>query len=141
MKYKNRKHLQRALNRELRKMNTSLREDDLWLGRFEVRQIRAGYEHWSDGSGGILYATVRMVDKATGYYKDNFIEVFCVGKFYPWHLWEKMNKFIIEDSGAWGNGRPDAENYLNKKVPDEIWTKPYNWHVSEKYWDNGRNVG
>lgn len=37
MIYKYKKKLQRKMNRDIKKVNQTIREDDLWKGRFEIR--------------------------------------------------------------------------------------------------------
>ena len=99
---KMRKEYQRQFTRLLRQANRVIREDDLWLGRVEVRQISARWEEFSDGSGGILHTVLRCIDKKTRQYKDYCLE------YAPWmHTinWkismEILNRFFVEDLDYW----------------------------------------
>ena len=107
---KMRKEYQRQFTRLLRQANRVIREDDLWLGRVEVRQISARWEEFSDGSGGILHTVLRCIDKKTRQYKDYTLE------YAPWmHTinWkismEILNRFFIEDLDVWRTGNPREE--------------------------------
>ena len=107
---KMRKEYQRQFTRLLRQANRVIREDDLWLGRVEVRQISARWEEFSDGSGGILHTVLRCIDKKTRQYKDYCLE------YAPWmHTihWkismEILNRFFVEDLDVWRTGNPREE--------------------------------
>ena len=107
---KMRKEYQRQFTRLLRQTNRVIREDDLWLGRVEVRQISAHWEEFSDGSGGILHTVLRCIDKKTRQYKDYCLE------YAPWmHTihWkismEILNRFFVEDLDVWRTGNPREE--------------------------------
>jgi hypothetical protein len=66
----NRKKHQRAINRVLRRINKSIENDELWHGRFVVRQITSRFEHFEDKSGSVLWVLIRFVDKKTGIVMD-----------------------------------------------------------------------
>ena len=107
---KMRKEYQRQFTRLLRQANRVIREDDLWLGRVEVRQISARWEEFSDGSGGILHTVLRCIDKKTRQYKDYTLE------YAPWMhtiYWkismEILNRFFVEDLDVWRTGNPREE--------------------------------
>ena len=59
---KMRKEYQRKFTKLLKQTNRVIQEDDLWLGRVEVRQISARWQEFSDGSGGILHTVLRCID-------------------------------------------------------------------------------
>ena len=60
----NQKRHQRAINRLVRDLNKNLEQDDLWLGRFVVRQIESPqWIRYEDGSGAELYVTLELVDR------------------------------------------------------------------------------
>ena len=67
---KNRKTHQRALNRMIRAFNKSLEQDDLWCGRFVVRQYEDSPQwcRYRDGSGAELWVKLKFIDRATGRY-------------------------------------------------------------------------
>ena len=62
---KMRKKYQRKFTNLLREANNAIKDDELWLGRVEVRQISARWQRFEDNSGGILYAVLRCIDKKT----------------------------------------------------------------------------
>lgn len=99
MKDKQRKKAQRAINKNVRKMNKNIQEDNLWRGRFVFRQIDANWERFEDNSGGILRVIIQARDLKTGKYWDFDIDNYDRG----WHLFEKANKFIVDFSGVWDN--------------------------------------
>ena len=80
-------------------MNKNLREDELWRGRFYVRQMQAFWERFDDGSGGIFVARLQIRDLKTGTYWNFSVDNYDSG----YKLWDKVNKFIVEDSGVWKN--------------------------------------
>ena len=110
---KKKKH-QRYINRRVRIMNKVIEEDELWRGRFFIRQV--GSPQWyeyEDGSGGEYYVTLRFYDKKTLKYADLF------GNANEWchlnasRLWTTMNDFITKDINVWENEDPrtDKEDY------------------------------
>ena len=99
MKDKQRKKAQRGLNKRVRHFNKALLNDNLWRGRFIVHQIQDFWERFDDGSGGILTVVLEIRDLKTGLYQDFIIDNYDRG----WKLFEKVNKFISEDSGVWNN--------------------------------------
>lgn len=109
----NRKVHQRALNAMVRRLNKSLLEDDLWQGRFYVKQ--APYTHWwqyEDKSGWNLHVTLEFHDRVTG-------TVWRIGNdvnyFLMWngtHLFWDANEFITERVPTWeSNPRPGTPEY------------------------------
>jgi len=99
MKNKIRKHEQRKINHYVRMLNKNILNDNLWRGRFIVRQIQDFWEAFDDGSGGVLTVVLEIRDLKTGVYQGFFIDNFDKG----WKLFEKVNKFIVEYSGVWNN--------------------------------------
>ena len=84
---KMRKEYQRQFTKKLRETNRAIREDNLWLGRVEVRQISARWEEFSDGSGGILHTVLRCIDKKTRQYKDYCLEYIVVLVYHTLHTY------------------------------------------------------
>ena len=99
MRDKMQKKAQSKINKNIRALNKNLKEDDLWRGRFYVRQVAASWSKFDDGSGGILDARVEIRDLKTGMYKSFIIDNYDIG----WHLWTNVNDFIVEDSHVWDN--------------------------------------
>lgn len=64
-----RKVHQRQINHYVRMMNQNLKNDPLWQGRFEVRQVGpTSFFHYDDHSGAALIVTLQIIDKVTGDY-------------------------------------------------------------------------
>lgn len=136
MKNRMRKQYQKKLTAALKGINRNIRNDDLWLGRFEARQGRTNWHEWDDKSGGILYCTIRLVDKATGYYKDYVYDYY--GKYCNWKLWEMVNKFITVDCAVWRSGDPreQVQDYRRIGVPQELLNAEVNYFLKEEYFKN-----
>lgn len=58
-----RRTYQRKLNKLIKEVNKNIANDNLWRGRFEIRQKDAWFEKFEDGSGGILFTVLRLYDK------------------------------------------------------------------------------
>ena len=115
---KMRKEYQRQFTRKLREVNKVIREDDLWLGRVEVRQISARWEEFEDGSGGVLHAVLRCIDKKTRQYKDYCLEYAPWMRTFSWKMsMDILNKFFVEDLDVWRTGNPRDEIFDWTKVP------------------------
>ena len=99
MKNKQRKREQRKINKYVKALNKGILQDNLWRGRFIVRQIGAYWEAFEDGSGGVLTVVLEIRDLKTGLYQDFIIDNYDRG----WKLFEKVNRFIVEYSGVWNN--------------------------------------
>lgn len=113
---KMRKEYQRQFTRKLREANRAISEDDLWLGRVEVRQISARWEEFEDGSGGILHTVLRCIDKKTRQYKDYCLEYAPWISTMNWKIsMDILNKFFVDDLDVWRNEKP------RKEIQD--WTK------------------
>ena len=99
----NRKRHQRALNREIRAFNKSLERDDLWLGRFVVRQIDSPQMvRYADGSAVDLYVKLVFIDRATGRtYKTGYVTAWGLTKWDGYEIWRKMNWLITEEWPVW----------------------------------------
>ena len=133
-----RKAYQRKLNKLLSTVNKSIREDDLWKGRFEVRQMYSNWNEFSDGSGGSLFVILRWRDKKTKYYYDY---TFDYGSYYwaPFvdhHIFIMANDFITQKVGVWQNDpeRPTYKNavdYTNAYISNEAFREgEYNFYLS-----------
>ena len=115
---KMRKEYQRQFTRKLREANKVIREDNLWLGRVEVRQISARWEEFEDGSGGILHTVLRCIDKKTRQYKDYCLEYAPWLRTINWKIsMDILNKFFVEDLDVWRTGNPRDEIQDWTKIP------------------------
>ena len=100
----NRKVHLRAINRLVRRFNKALEEDDLWLGRFMVRQTYSPqWIRYDDGSGAELFVHLIFIDRATGRY---YVRAYTVNEWRGiygtgYRLWETMNWLITEHWDVW----------------------------------------
>lgn len=140
MRDKQRKKAQKQINRKVRDLNKNIQEDNLWKGRFEVRQKEAKWEDFWDGSGGELYITLRFYDKKTGYYKDRLFDTVYPGRnlFFNHQLFVAMNEFIINDCDVWNEDPSPRESekfvvdYTKKHITDSIMNKEFNYFLSKE---------
>ena len=105
----NRQKHQRRINHFMRLMNKNIENDNLWRGRFVVRQSCAQWLPYEDNSGWELYVGLKFIDKKTGYtyqYPMRSVNSICWGNAY--RIWEKMNDFIIEKCQVWEKEGRDA---------------------------------
>lgn len=109
MRNKNQKRLQNWANKRIKTMNQTIKKDNLWIGRFFAHQIYSKYDHFEDGSGGILFILLRFEDKKTKITKDKWFEIFCKNPFFGSDLFFTMNDFIIDTVKVWENENPYAE--------------------------------
>lgn len=115
---KMRKEYQRQFTQKLREANKVIKEDDLWLGRVEVRQISARWEEFEDGSGGILHTILRCIDKKTRQYKDYCLEYAPWMRTINWKMsMDILNKFFVEDLDVWRTENPRDEIFDWTKIP------------------------
>lgn len=105
----NRRNHQRWLNTFIRTANRAIENDDLWLGRFYVRQKATAMEWFEDKSGGLLHCALEFVDRKTGHTKMWYTDCLEVN----WHYWWEMNRFIVEDCDVWHEDPDPCENRID----------------------------
>lgn len=84
------------------RVSHNLEKDPLWRGRFYVRRIKSDMEWFHDGSGGLLYLTIRIYDKKTHKRKDIRTDALDMQS----HMFFWLNDFICEDVKVWDNEKP-----------------------------------
>ena len=98
-----RKVHQRALNRAVRAFNKQLEQDDLWNGRFIVRQYGDSPQwcRYEDGSGAELRVKLKFIDRATGryYVGAHTVNEWCA--FNGSRIRKIMNWVITKHWGVW----------------------------------------
>ena len=110
----NKKRHQREINRLVREANKSIEKDDLWYGRFCIKQVESPQWHvYEDKSGAEYFVHLKFIDKCTGRY---WIQAETVnhwrGSFgNGWRIWDKMNWFIVEHCNVWDESLAKARNY------------------------------
>ncbi|HAH17790.1 MAG TPA: hypothetical protein DCL29_02070 [Eubacterium sp.] len=99
MRNKLRKKYQKRVNKLIKEVNKSIKEDPLWNGRFVFHIMDSYFERFEDGSGGLLYVVVRGYDKKDEYHKDytlEYIPYLRLGAKYD--IWQIANNFITKDT-------------------------------------------
>ena len=109
----NRKTHQRAINRAVRAFNKRLELDDLWLGRFVVRQYEDSpqWRKYEDGSGAELWVKLKFIDRATGryYVGAHTVNEWC--SFNGSRIWRLMNWLITRHWDVWKEDFARERNY------------------------------
>lgn len=122
-----RKVHQRALNRAIRAFNKSLEKDDLWCGRFMVRQYDSPqWRRYEDGSGAELWVKLKFIDRATGRY---YVGAHSVNEWIfggGSRVWYLMNWLITEHWDVWKEPLARERNYdawreYNRTTRKEVW--------------------
>lgn len=109
MKSMKRKNHQRWFNQYCRYINKQIENDDLWLGRFCVKQMSTHMNWFNDKSGGIMYAKLIMWDKKT-----NIVRVgWYSGLDMDWKFWYDFNDFIIRDCKVWEEEPDPRDNRID----------------------------
>lgn len=147
MLYKIRKKAQKMLNKRVDILNKAIEKDELWQGRFSVRQRAADWVQFSDGSGGELFASLRFYDKKTGYYHDWPVSALYPngGKFVDCHLAVAMNEFIVNYCDVWSETPSPREesfkrDYTNVNIPDIVMKRPANYYLNKEAFFNEENI-
>ena len=120
----NKKKHQRAMNRLVRSFNKALEQDDLWCGRFVIRQVYSPQWHeYDDGSGAEYFVHLKFIDRCTGQYYIAADQVNCWRglRANGYKLWEKVNWLITEHWDIWNEPlarerRMDEWREYNKNV-------------------------
>ena len=104
----NRKCHQRQVNKVFRAVNKNIERDDLWQGRFVVRQQASYFIQYEDKSGCYLVVVYDFLDKKTGQVSRTYYEPdYSLSMFGGTKLFMQMNDFIVLDCDVW--------NVKNKK--------------------------
>ena len=115
----NRKVHQRAVNAVVRAINENVKNDDLWQGRFFIRQYNAQVASYGDGSGMELFIQLRLYDHKTKKYKPIWVRSNEIITWGGYKVWEAMNTFIVEDIDVWRNESPRVGKTDWRKVSKE----------------------
>lgn len=106
--------LQRRVNAVVRRQNKALEEDNLWCGRFVVRQKQAVIHEYSDKSGWHGHFVMRIYDKKTGLYKEECFDHYDF--MHGWKFWSFVNDFIVQDVKVWEeNPSPHDKDFVPKR--------------------------
>ena len=130
----NRKKHQRRMNKYVREINKNIANDDLWRGRFVIRQKdNPGFYIYDDKSGAVMpHVHLVITDLKTGERYDKWDSDNGWCHFNGAHIWEFANRAITEIFGVWyvqddpRSHRDDPDyDFRNPKVIDK-WKKE--WH-------------
>lgn len=116
MLYKQRKRIQRKVNRLVREMNKAIEKDELWLGRFYARQTQSYWIEYDDHSGGNLLVYLVFYDRKTGKTLTDYFHYFSGGSdiISSNYLYRAMNSFIVDYCKVWNaNPAPSYQNAIN----------------------------
>ena len=110
-----RKVHQRAINKIVRNLNQTIEQDELWKGRYCVRQYKSWWiSYQEEPTYHFLCTQFIFYDKKTN--KTFVTDIKSVNTWMFLHgfkLWQAMNDFII-NSGVWEEDpRPTRENTQN----------------------------
>ena len=102
MKTLDRKKAQRRVNHVIREINDGILKDNLWNGRFYIRQLASWIRPWQDNSGltGIIHC--EFIDLKSGFTKEYWFDLIDFEKPFVSHIWWTMNSFITEEAPVWG---------------------------------------
>ena len=108
----NRKKQQRAMNKLVREVNKVIEQDNLWCGRFYIRQFDARFMIFPDKSGADLFVGLAFIDKKTKVTYKTY-ETVNHWRFYNGaNLYWAMNEFIVNRAGVWQeNPRPGSKEW------------------------------
>lgn len=104
-----RRNHQRWFNQYCRYVNKQIENDDLWLGRFYVKQIKTEMDWFDDKSGGLMYAQLIMCDRKTNITRIGWYS----GLEMNWKFWYDFNNFIIQDCKVWEEEPSPYDNRID----------------------------
>lgn len=108
---------QSRVNKILREVNANVSADELWRGRFYVKQIDRRTRVWCDGSGIYMTVVLKFYDKKTHQAAIAYCDV---SQFFASHMWLAMNSFIVEEIAVWDNESRDEVYHKDKTVYSTI---------------------
>lgn len=134
----NRKKYQRMVNKYVRKINHNVEKDDLWRGRFYMRQVGSPrFIIYEDKSGGDLENVhLIVVDRLTGNEVHGWDSANGWCYFNGSKIWQFMNDAIVEKFDVWhkdNNPRDLRDN------PDYDFTNPKVRNKWKKEWKTNGN--
>lgn len=102
-KNKELKKIQHRANKEIREINKILLEDDLWKGRFYIKQINRIDRFYSDHSGYSILFIFEIKDLKTNLSKNIYYHMNSgyANIRFSWGLFEEINEFIVTDCEVW----------------------------------------
>ena len=96
------KKIQRQVNTIIKSFNQNILKDELWKGRFIIRQIQRYDMRWYDGSGYISNYLFEFKDLKTGRTeKSPFYQIYHNDDFFAYNVFKKLNNFIVMTCNVW----------------------------------------
>lgn len=98
--FKDRKKQQRKVNKIIKEANQRMKEDSLWRGRFQIKQLRSDYRPFSSDycDYGDFYVELEFIDKKTGKIKRSWYHPLSLFKN---HIYAQLNDFIVVYCDVW----------------------------------------
>lgn len=102
--FKERKRKQRKVNKNIKYVNQKIKDDNLWKGRFQIKQIRDYYtpcpKQYDGSDWGPFYVTVEFIDKKTK--KKQYILLYYLNDIHFINsLFVHLNSFIVAYCNVW----------------------------------------
>ena len=98
--FKDRKKQQRKVNKIIKEANQRMKDDSLWRGRFQIKQLRSDYRPFPSDycDYGDFYVELEFIDKKTGKTKRNWYHTL---PLFENHIYAQLNNFIVVYCNAW----------------------------------------
>ena len=111
--FKDRKKQQRKLNKTIKEANQRMKDDSLWRGRFQIKQLRSDYRPFPSDycDYGDFYVELEFIDKKTGKTKRSWYHTLSL---FENHIYAQLNHFIVVYCNVWSekpNPREQTEVY------------------------------
>lgn len=99
--FKDRKKQQRKMNKIIKEVNQRMKDDSLWRGRFQIKQLRSVYHPFPRDycDYGDFYVELEFVDKKTGRTKRSWC--YPLALFDENRIYELLNDFIVIYCDVW----------------------------------------
>lgn len=113
----NRKTYQHRINKLVRSVNKGIERDELWRGRFTIRQTEAQWVRYSSDFYD-LWVVLQFTDRLTGqtWEKSNMVSDWVFYDGYT--LWWTMNSFIVDICDVWLKDPRPGSNEYNTLIAD-----------------------
>lgn len=110
---------QRRMNQYVRAINKNIENDDLWLGRFYVRQVGSPWFYTYEDKSGASLERVHLVitDRKTGKTYDGWDSVNGWCHWGGSRLWRWVNDAIVDHFDVW---HEDPDPYDQKKNGTQV---------------------
>lgn len=98
--FKDRKKQQRKANKIIKEANQRMKDDSLWRGRFQIKQLRSDYRPFPRDycDYGNLYVELEFIDKKTGKTKRSWYHS---PLFFKNYIYTLLNNFIVIYCDVW----------------------------------------